>query len=339
MAQPRPLRAAIVGAGMMGRRHAEAAQRAGARISLVTDSDSSKAGALARQLGAKSTDVASDALSRDVADVVHVCTPLENHEGVVRAALGAGLHAMVEKPLASSAAITAELYALAATNSVHLCPTHQFLFQPGVMGLLDNRQTLGKLRDLSIATCTAGADEKDDAARDRVAFNILPHPLSLASRILPDGLANAHWRSVRTAPGEIHALGMSGETTISILISTHGRPTRNTLVLTGDRATWHADLFHGFGFEEEAAVSRASKMTRPFALAARTLAAASQNAAGRALAGETAFPGLRELVRRFYASVQSGEDSPVTINEALDVAAARDTIILSLAGDSTGRTG
>jgi predicted dehydrogenase len=330
MADLQPLRAAIVGAGLMGRWHADAARRSGARITLVSDADSARAESLARKFGARSTTHLADALSLDAADVVHVCVPGEEHEGVVRSALAAKLHVLVEKPLAPTAVATAELYSLASSNEVQLCPVHQFLFQTGIMHLLEWRESIGPLRQLAAVICSAGADGADDRTHDGLAFDILPHPLSLASGTLPRGLAGARWHASRSSAGEIQAVCAVDGIAIAILISTHGRPTRNSFRVTGDRGTLHADLFHGFAFQEGGVVSRFSKLARPFAVAGSTFVSAAENAAKRAIRQESAFPGLRELVHRFYASVRFGDAPPVGIADALDVAAARDTIIAGL---------
>ncbi len=335
MAELRPLRAAIVGAGLMGQWHADAARRAGATITLIADSSLERAQSLAAKFGAKPTTRPGDAFSRDTADLVHICTPPDDHEELVRAAVASGLHVIAEKPLAATAATTAELYALAASWNVLLCPVHQFLFQSGMMRMLENRQSAGTIRQITSVICSAGADAKDDVFRDRLAIDILPHPLSLVSKMLPRGLSSARWHTTRSAPGEIQAVAAVDGAAIAILISTHGRPTRNSLRVTGDRATWHADLFHGFAFRDEGSVSRLSKFARPFAMAGRTLAAATDNAARRAMNAESAFPGLRELVARFYSAVRSGGTPPITVSDALDVAAARDTIIASLRVDGT----
>lgn len=333
MAEDRRLRVAIVGAGLMGQWHADAARRAKAVITLIADSSLERAETLAGKFGAKATARLDNALNTSTADVVHICTPPEDHDTLIRAAISSGLHALVEKPLAATAATTAELYSLAASKGVLLCPVHQFLFQPGVMSLLEDRPALGAVRQIASVICSAGADLSDDAGRDRLAFDILPHPLSLAGSALPRGLAEARWRTTRSGPGEIQAIAAIDGAAVAILISTRGRPTRNSFRVTGENGTWHADLFHGFAFREDGTVSRMSKLARPFTVAGRTFAAATENAARRAMNAEVAFPGLRELVARFYVSVKSGGTPPITVSDALDVAAARDTIVASLRTD------
>jgi len=336
MAEITRLRAAIVGAGLMGRWHANAVRRIGGIVTVIADNDAARARALAQRFGAKSTTRIEDVFSRDRADVVHVCTPADARAEIVSAALMSGLHVLAEKPLAKSAATTAELYALASSKQVLLCPMHQLLFQSGTLKMLKDREAIGAIRQLEAVICSAGADGADDHTHDRLALDMLPHPLSLAWRMLPGGLAGASWNASRATAGEIHAHATVAGVIVSILISTHGRPTRNTLRLTGDVGTWHADLFHGFAFREQGSVSRLRKLGRPFAVASHTLASASDNVIRRALRVEVAFPGLRELVRLFYSAVSAGTAPPVSAAEAIGVAAARDTIITRIWHDGAG---
>ena len=325
-----PLRAAIIGAGLMGRWHADAVRRAGGNVAIVADPDPDRAAELAEEFGAPSTVRIGDALSRNVADIVHVTTPPEEHVYSIRAALESGLHVLAEKPLAPSAAITAELYALASTKNVLLCPVHQSLFQPGVVTLLRDVQQLGRVRQVAVIICTAGANGGDDATRDRLVCDVLPHPLSLAARIVAGGIAGTRWQAARAAAGEVQVSGIREGVSISLLVSTRGRPTRNNLSVTGEVGSVHADLFHGFSFVEQRALSRVGKIVRPFGYAAGTLKAATVNLARRAVRREPAFPGLRELVGRFYDAVSASSASPISMAETLEVAAERDTIIRAL---------
>jgi predicted dehydrogenase len=314
----------------MGRWHADAVRRAGGSVGIVADPDPDRAAELAEEFGAPSTVRLGDALSHNLADVVHVTTPPEEHVYAVRAALESGLHVLAEKPLAPSAAITAELYSLATTKNLLLCPVHQSLFQTGIASLLRDTQNLGRVRQVAVVICTAGANGSDDAARDRLVSDVLPHPLSLAARIVPGGIAGTKWQAARAAAGEVQISGVRDGVSISLLVSTRGRPTRNNLAVTGEVGSLHADLFHGFSFVEQRALSRMGKIVRPFGFAAGTLTAATVNLARRAVRREPAFPGLRELVGRFYDAVSSSGAPPISMAETLEVAAERDTIIRAL---------
>ena len=113
------VKVAIAGAGLMGRWHAHAAERAGGRVVAVVDRDRGRAQRLAsRHRGARAFKDAE--ASFDIADVVHICTPTQTHVALAGAALAARRPVLVEKPLAPTAADTQELVRLAETHAVML---------------------------------------------------------------------------------------------------------------------------------------------------------------------------------------------------------------------------
>jgi predicted dehydrogenase len=324
---PLPVRAALVGAGLMGRWHAHAIRHAGARVAVVIDPDRSRAERLARMAGgaAVATDL-GDALRAHALDVVHVCSPVDTHDAAVSAGIDAGIHALVEKPLAADAPTTRRLHAHAARQGVLLCPVHQFLFQRGVLESVGRLPDLGVIRQLDLVACSAGADGRDDAERERVALDILPHGLALARRILGAAVTDAAWTVVGGA-GELRALASVGESTITLAVSMRARPTENSLVIRCDGGTVRANLYHGFATIERGEPSRLDKAFRPFVGSALAFGAAGANMAARAMSAEMAYPGLRELVRRFHRAAREGADPPISVEESLDVARVRDTII------------
>jgi predicted dehydrogenase len=96
-----PLRFAIVGAGEIGRLHAEAIALASprARLTVVVDEAPDRAARLAAIHGATAVTSLAAALARPDVDAVAVCTPSGTHAALAVAALDAGRHAVVEKPL------------------------------------------------------------------------------------------------------------------------------------------------------------------------------------------------------------------------------------------------
>ena len=69
------------------------------------------------------------------------------------------------------------------------------------------------------------------------------------------------------------------------------------------------------------------KIVRPFSAAVRLFGTASMNLLGRAIRGETAYPGLQCLVQAFYAAARGTAPSPIPVEEAIAVADARDAIL------------
>jgi predicted dehydrogenase len=323
----------IVGAGLMGRWHSHAARHAGALVRAVVDGDAARAQALAGASGgARACAGLEEALSAGSVDVVHVCTPSPTHESLAAAALDGGCHVVVEKPLAPDIAATRRLLARAETSGRLLCPVHQFLFQPGVLWAQAALPSFGTLRLFDMRVCSAGAEGLPDAERDRVAFDILPHALALAARFCSTPITTGDWRLRHAAPGELLVDGLVGGVSVSVHVSMAGRPPVNQLRLVAERGTMHADLFHGFAYAERGTASRSGKITRPFVVAVRQGAAATGNLLWRALRGEPAYPGLRELVRRFYAAAAGEMPNPIPPAETLAVAAVWEQL-----GSAAGR--
>jgi predicted dehydrogenase len=329
---PRPVRAAIAGAGLMGRWHADSIRRVGGKVCVIVDRDRRRASELAgRYPGAEAASDWSSALAGGVAEVAHICTPVETHEALTAQALEAGLHALVEKPLAETAEATSALLALAASRHVLLCPVHQFLFQPGVVRAGRAVERIRPMLHVDVVICSAGA-EQGSPDRDRIAAEILPNPLALIARLVGEPIQDGAWQVQHAARGELRASGQIGSVSVSVLISMGGRPTANLLRLIGTRGTVHVDLFHGFSVLEGGAVSRARKITHPFTLAGGTLFSATGNLLSRAARREPAYPGLRELIRRFYQAIGTAGQPPISAAETMDVALVRDALFRKMCG-------
>jgi predicted dehydrogenase len=97
------LRTALVGIGKVTDMHARALDHLKeSRFTAVCGRSSDKTGNYAAKYGVKAyTDVA-EMVSREKIDAVIICTPHPNHRDPTIAALEAGAHVLVEKPLASS---------------------------------------------------------------------------------------------------------------------------------------------------------------------------------------------------------------------------------------------
>jgi predicted dehydrogenase len=324
-------RAAIVGAGLMGRWHADAVRRIGGRVVLIVDPNER-----ARvELGRRCPDARiADALDADdvasTATAAHVCSPLPTHAPLVSALIEAGVAVLVEKPFAETADGTRSLLAHARERGVIVCPVHQFLFQNGVRQLRTWLPELGTVRRIEFSACSAGAGEGVAIGYDDLIAEILPHPLSITSLLLQSPVGTIVWHVLHPAAGELKATASVGETVIDIAISAHGRPTENVVRVIADRGSVTADLYHGFAVRHDGAVSRGRKIAQPFTASSRTLGVAAANLARRAIRAEPAYPGLRDLVRAFYSAVRSNTESPIAPAAIEDVAVARDALLRGL---------
>lgn len=325
------MRVGIIGAGLMGRWHADAARRAGARVVAVVDLDEARAQALAnRHPGAEARADGKRLLAEGRLDVAHVCTPLESHAVLAETAMEAGISVLVEKPLATDLSATRLLTARARETGTRLCPVHQFPFQRGFRRALAGLRTAGPLRHVEMTICSAGGTGRDEAGLHDLIAEVLPHPLSMTKALLPRGLKSCDWCVACHRAGEAHLHGRAGDVSVEVLLSMASRPTENSLRMRCENGTWEVDLFHGFGVLLPGGVSRRRKITLPFERATRILGHAASNLAGRALRREPAYPGLRTLVQEFYSAVRGEREPPISLEESEEIAGARDEILARL---------
>jgi predicted dehydrogenase len=125
------LRILVIGAGHMGRAHArkvaELARADGSvRLAGVADLDRERAAALAAELGVPATADARDLLAQ--ADAAIVAVPTVAHFEAAAAVLEAGLHLLLEKPIAATLDQAESLVALAGRRGRVLQVGHQEWF-------------------------------------------------------------------------------------------------------------------------------------------------------------------------------------------------------------------
>lgn len=125
-----PLRVAVVGTGMIATVHVRAARAAGAEVIGVLGRTPERSGQVAAQLGLPRGYADLDALLADRPDVVHVCTPNDQHHPQTMAVIAAGVHVVCEKPLAVDATQADELAAAAERAGVVATVPFVYRFHP-----------------------------------------------------------------------------------------------------------------------------------------------------------------------------------------------------------------
>jgi predicted dehydrogenase len=106
---------AVVGTGFIGAVHVRSARLAGAEVAGVAASTAERAAEEARRLGVERGYAdAEEAASDTSLDAVHICSPNDTHAPLTLTALDAGLHVVLEKPVATSLADARELQQRAA---------------------------------------------------------------------------------------------------------------------------------------------------------------------------------------------------------------------------------
>lgn len=180
MAAPDLLRVAIIGFGHWGPNYARilAGTLSGARLTACAEPVAGRLAAFERQYPSARAYADYRRLIRDGdVDAVIVATPTSTHREVVEACLSAGLHVLVEKPLAASVADAEALAALAMTSGRTLMVGHTFLFNPAVRAIKRyiDEGLLGEIRYLYFQRTGLGPIRQDVNA----LWDLAPHDLSM----------------------------------------------------------------------------------------------------------------------------------------------------------------
>ena len=115
-------------------------------------------------------------------DVIIIATPVKQHFGLAKAALLAGKHTFIEKPMASSSAECEELVDLARKNGLVLMVGHTFLYSSPVRKIKEivDSGDLGEIRYINCRRLNLGLFQKDI----NVAWDLAPHDISIILHIL-----------------------------------------------------------------------------------------------------------------------------------------------------------
>ena len=128
------LRCAVVGAGYLGRYHAQKyAGLAGCTLAGIADPSPEARAKIAAELGVPAHADHRELLGR--VDAVSVATPTVLHHPIARDFLEAGAHVLVEKPVTATAAEARELIALAAAKGRVLQVGHLERFNPVIVAV------------------------------------------------------------------------------------------------------------------------------------------------------------------------------------------------------------
>ena len=153
------------------------------KVAAVVDSDRSQLrDATLRDATISATSDYRQVLSRGDVDAIVIATPATTHAELAGAALSAGKHILIEKPLATSAADARRLCRLAEENGLVLMVGHTFLYNLAVRHLKD-RIDAGDLGDLYYVysqRLNLGRVRQDVNA----LWNFAPHDVSIVLHLL-----------------------------------------------------------------------------------------------------------------------------------------------------------
>jgi predicted dehydrogenase len=153
MAGQKPVRLGVVGVGIVGFNHARVlADLANVELVGVADPDRSQAMRVGKALGCEAVASHKNLIDLGV-DAVIVAAPTHLHHPIAIDCIGAGLHVLVEKPIAPSVEEGRQIVAAARTKGVKLMVGHVERFNPSVQTI---KQAIKGERILSIGITRVG---------------------------------------------------------------------------------------------------------------------------------------------------------------------------------------
>ncbi len=199
------MRIAVAGLGFMGSTHVQALRHvAGAQLAAVVSGDPKKLNgdfsAIQGNLDRPSENLdfssvkkyrtVEEALADPDIDAVDLCLPTHLHEPMTLAALGAGKHVLVEKPMALDGAGCDRMLDAAAKSGKLLMAAQVLRFWPDYQPLIEAKRTgsLGKLRTVMFRRrCAAPAWGKWLQEADKGGggvFDLLIHDVDMCIHLL-----------------------------------------------------------------------------------------------------------------------------------------------------------
>jgi predicted dehydrogenase len=175
---------AVIGAGYWGPnliRNFSACP--GARLAAVCDRDEARLKAvLARYPGVEAINDVDELLSRGDIDAVAIATPVRTHAPLGVAALEAGKHVLIEKPLASSVREAEALVKAARAQRRTLMVDHTFIYSPAVKRIKEivDSGDLGELLYIDSVRINLGLFQPDI----NVVWDLAPHDLAILDYVL-----------------------------------------------------------------------------------------------------------------------------------------------------------
>jgi predicted dehydrogenase len=177
----KPLRIAVLGAGVMGRRHAEkvallARQGRGVALAGVQDVDAARAGEAARALDSEGVTDPGPLLEK--ADAAIVAVPTVEHARVAGRALAAGLDVLIEKPIAATLEEAEALVDLANRRGRILQVGHQEWFNAAMRAV---RQRIDRPRFAEIHRLGPFSERATDVD---VVRDLMIHDIEILQQLL-----------------------------------------------------------------------------------------------------------------------------------------------------------
>jgi predicted dehydrogenase len=169
-------------------------------ITAVCDANPARLEAVGRTHGGLRLFSSVDQLLEQPLDAVAIATPVSTHFPLAQRCLEAGMHVLVEKPLAATAREAQALIDLAARRDRILMVDHTYLFSNAVRRIkeLIEHDELGELYYIDSVRINLGLFQHDI----NVIWDLAPHDLSIVDHVLGyEARSISAWGCAHTDPG------------------------------------------------------------------------------------------------------------------------------------------
>jgi predicted dehydrogenase len=351
----RKLRVGIVGCGKIADGHAEVLQHLeGAQLVAVCDREPLLAEQLAVRFGVPgSYGEFDEMLRRERLDVVHITTPPSVHLALTRAAVAAGCHVFLEKPLAPRLAECRELIDVVVAGGRQMSINYWPNFDPPAMEFKEMlaHGVVGEAVHVEafIGYDLAGAYGQalmGDAGHwvhrlpGKLFQNMMDHIFNRIVPLFPDVEPEVHAFGFKRREGlhgdatdamldELRVVMRAGGVSAYGSLCSHARPVANTLKVYGTKNTVELDYNNRTVVTAAAQryPSAVGRLTPPFQMASRYLAQGKRNLGQFRRSEFHFFAGMSRLLELFYWGIRTGGAPPIAYAEILRVAEVMERVI------------
>ena len=244
---PRRLRAGVIGAGMMGRNHVRVWDEVIDHVDLVAVADPDAVAVSRATTGrrARGFDDPARMLAEEELDLVSIVAPTRLHLPLALAALSAGAHVLVEKPIAATREEALEMIDAAEAAGRLLSVGHIERFNPAIREL-QRRLADGELGRIFQVHATRLGPFPARIRDVGVVIDLAPHDLDVMRYLVgsePVRIYAEAERRIHTEHEDLFVGTMKfANGTVGVLDINWLTPTkRRTLTVTGERGMYVAD--------------------------------------------------------------------------------------------------
>jgi predicted dehydrogenase len=302
-------------------------------------------------------------LAAEKPDVVHIATPPQSHFPLAMAALDAGCHLLIEKPLAIDSIEAARLIRHAESRSRKLTIGYTYYFDPaarmlrelvrkGVMGDAVHLESFFgyDLRGVFGNPMLADRHHWIHALPGKLFQNVLDHLLIKITEFLPDDkplvLAHAWQGSDRIIqaeydlPDELRVTVIGDKRSAYAIFSAHSRPVQHYLTFHGTKNTAHVDFDNSTITLHRAPALPGvlGRLSAPFSRGWQHFSEGGRNILRFAKSDYHFFSGFNYLVSSFYDSILRDSDVPIPYSEILRTTRLVDEVVQQVCGEEVVRT-